>query len=195
MHREKPLDDMANEVPARPAEEHAGGEPTTALENGAGLEGGSRNGLHPDEGGQQPQGDLSWQQEEKLTAERNRLQNEERRLAKQEETRRARLAAWKSFMQSEQRDLELRKNGQLARLLGEPQPGEPPAALQRLASTDQKQAEEGLVTLMSNGKTFYKHIEELSEEDMPARKAAERLRTTWLKERRDGWLGRGGDHQ
>jgi hypothetical protein len=196
MHKEQPLNDMANEVPTHPAEEHAGGEPKAALENGAGQEGRVRDGLqHPDEGGQRPQGELSWQEEEVLTAERNRIQNEERRLAKKEETRRARLAAWKLFMQAEQQDLELRKNGQLVGLLGKPQPGESPAALRRLVSADQRQAEKELVTLMSNGKTSYKHIEELSEEDMPARKAAERLRTTWLKERRDGWLGRGGDYQ
>ncbi len=185
MHKGQPLNDMASEVPTRPGEEHAGGE----------LKTGARDGLHPDDGGQRPQGDLSWQQEEALAAERNRIQNEERRLAKQEEARRARLAAWKAFMQGEQRDLDLRKGGRLARLLGEPQPGESPEALRRLTSIDQQQAEEELVTLMSNGKTSYKHIEELSEDDMPARKAAERLRTTWLKERRDGWLGHRGDYQ
>ena len=94
-------------------------------------------------------------------------------------------------MQKERQALELRKDGQLAKLLGEPLQGEPSAALRRLASEDQKQAEEGLVALMSSGKVFYKHLEELSEEDMPARIAANRLRTTWLKERFDGWLGHG----
>ncbi|CAN5872488.1 hypothetical protein BH23ACT11_BH23ACT11_27690 [soil metagenome] len=153
-----------------------------------------RNGLSHNEGPHGPQDELTWQQEEKLAAEQTRVQNEQRRIAKNEEVRRARLATWKSFMQTVQRDLDLRKDGGLARLLGNPQPGESPAALQRLATADQSQAEEQMVTLMSGGKTFYKHIEELSEEDMPARIAAERLRTTWLKERRDGWLGRrGGD--
>jgi hypothetical protein len=94
-------------------------------------------------------------------------------------------------MQAELRELELRKDGQLVRLLGEPLPGEPTVALQRLASEDRRQAEEGLVALMSNGKVFYKHLKELSEEDMPARVAAKRLRTTWLKERQDGWLVHG----
>ena len=32
---------------------------------------------------------------------------------------------------------------------------------------------------------------ELCPEEMPARVAANRLRETWLKERLDGWLGRG----
>ena len=96
-------------------------------------------------------------------------------------------------MQAERRELELRKDGQLATLLGASLPGEPPAALRRLASEDRRQAEEELVALTSNGKTSYKHLEELSARDMPARIAASRLRTTWLKERGDGWLARGGD--
>ncbi|MDX6380090.1 MAG: hypothetical protein QOI57_1114 [Rubrobacteraceae bacterium] len=96
------------------------------------------------------------------------------------------------FMQAELRELELRKDGQLARLLGEPLPGEQPAAVLQLASEDRRQAEEGVVALMSNGKVYYKHLEELSEEDMAARVAAKRLRTTWLKERQeDRWYGRG----
>src|SRR5215210_3438261 len=55
----------------------------------------------------------------------------------------------------ERRELELRKGGQLARMLGEPLPGEPRAELLRLASEDRSQAEEGLVALMSDGEVFY----------------------------------------
>jgi hypothetical protein len=102
-----------------------------------------------------------------------------------EERSQARLTAFESFMLAERRELELRKDGQLSRLLGEPLPGEVPAALQRLAYEDRRQAEEGLVALMSEGKVFYKHIEELSEEDLPARIAANRMRQTWLKERQE----------
>jgi hypothetical protein len=91
-------------------------------------------------------------------------------------------------MQAERRELELRKDGQLARLLGEPLRGEPPEALLRLASEDRRQAEEGLVGLISNGEAFYKHLEELSEGDMPTRIAANRLRTTWLKDRQEDRL-------
>ena len=112
---------------------------------------------------------------------------EQTRKKKQEEE----VAAWKRFVKTEQRQLQLRKDGQLARLLGEPLPGELPAILQKLASEDRRQAERGLVALMSGGETFYKAIDDLAPEDMPARIAANRLRTTWLKERRDGWLGRG----
>lgn len=115
------------------------------------------------------------------------LRREQNRKRKQAEE----AAAWKHFVQAEQRQLQLRKEGQLAKLLGEPLPGELPAILQRLASEDRIQAERGLVALTSGGKTFYKAIDDLGPEDMPARIAANRLRTTWLKERRDGWLGRG----
>src|ERR671913_75971 len=90
----------------------------------------------------------------------------------------------------EHRELELRREGQLAELLGEALAGETPAALLRLAREDQRQAEEGLVALTSNGKTYYKLVEELTEGDMGARIAADRLREAWLKERRDRWLGR-----
>ena len=93
-------------------------------------------------------------------------------------------------MQAERRELELKKNGELAKMLGEPLPGEPPAEMLRLASEDRKQAEEGLVALMYDGEVIYKPLEELCVEDMPARIAATRSRTAWLKERQeDRWFG------
>ena len=146
-----------------------------------------RDGAHGYERAQEWQADLP----RKRAEERSRARQEERSRAREEELSRARDAAWKSFMQKERRALQLRKDGQLAGLLGEPLPGESAAALRRLAFEDQRQAEEGLVALMSVGKITYKHLAELSEKDMPARIAAYRLRETWLKERRDGWLGRG----
>src|SRR5215218_5804159 len=143
-----------------------------------------RDGEHRDERADQWQRSLS------------RDRAEERRLARLEEERsRARKAAWESFMRKEWRELELRKDGQLAELLGEALAGESPAALRRLAREDQRQAEEGLVALTSNGKMYYKLVEELTEEDMAARIAADRLRETWLKERRDGWLDYGGGYR
>ena len=138
-----------------------------------------RDGPHHDERADR------WQ--EGLPRKRARYRERER----VRERSRARLAAaWKPFIRVELLELELRKEGQLARMLGEPLPGEPPATLRRLAADDRRQAEAGLLALTSNGKTAYKHIDELCEQDMPARIAANRLRTTWLKERRDGWLGR-----
>ena len=121
---------------------------------------------------------------------RERAQDRKRERA-EERSRAQRAAEWDRFLQAELRELELRKGGQLARLLGQPLPGEPQAALERLVLEDKRQAEEGLVALMSKGKVSYKHMDELCPEDIPARIAANRLRTTWLKERQDGWLGRG----
>jgi hypothetical protein len=195
MQKNQRVDDMAVDVLARQAGARAGrtGEPfeealKAVLETEAGRQLGElRDGAHAYERAQQWQEDLP----RKRAEERSRAVHEERSRARKEELSRARDAAWKSFMQAERSELELRKDGQLAGLLGEPLPGESPAALRRLASGDQRQAEEGLVALMSGGKVFYKHVEDLSEKDMPARVAANRLRTTWLKERLDGWLGRG----
>jgi hypothetical protein len=151
-----------------------------------------RDGVHRDERAEQWQPNLLRERAEERRLARLR---EERRRLKEEERNRARKAAWESFMRKERRDLELRKEGQLAELLGEALAGEPPAALRRLAREDQRQAEEGLVALTSNGKTYYKLVEELTEEDMGARIAADRLREAWLKERRDRWLDYGGGSQ
>lgn len=125
----------------------------------------------------------------------SQLERQQELARKREESRRRKhadeAAAWKEFMQSERREIEKRQNGQLAQLLGKPLPGELPGALQQLAAHDQRQAQKGLVALMTGGNTTYKPLEDLSPEDMPARIAANRLRITWLKERRDQWLGRG----
>ncbi len=188
MHEKQRVANMAVEVLARQAGARAErtGEPLEgALKGVLETEAGRqleelRDGPHCDEKAQQ------WQED--LAPERAK---ERRSQARQEELNRTRLIAWESFMQAELRELELRKAGQLARQLGDPLPGESPAAVLRLVSEDRRQAEEGLVALMSSGKVFYKNVEELSEEDMPGRVAANRLRTTWLKERRDRWLAHG----
>jgi hypothetical protein len=125
------------------------------------------------------------------SARRADTADDSRRREREQEKSQARAAAWELFMETERRELRLRQDGQLGRLLGDPQPGEPPAALERLAGEDRRQAQDGLVALMTMGKVSYKHLDELSPEDMPARAAANRLRTTWLKERRDGWLAQG----
>ncbi len=51
------------------------------------------------------------------------------------------------------------------------------------------------MALTTNGKMFYKLVEELTEGDMAARIAAARLREAWLKERRNRWLDYGGGPQ
>ena len=148
-----------------------------------------RDGLHRDERAEEWQPSLPRERAEERRLARLR---EERRRLQEEERSRVRKAAWESFMRKERLELELRKDGQLAGLLGEALAGETPAALRRLALEDQRQAQEGLVAITSNGKTYYKLVEELTEGDMAARIAADRLREAWLKERRDGWLHYGG---
>ena len=183
MQKNQRVAEMAIDVLARQAGERAErtGEPfEEALKAVLKTEAGRqlrelRDGPHRDERAQDWQEDLTQQR----ARERKRERAEERSRVQQ-------AAVWKRFMQAELREMELRKGGQLARLLGEPLPGEPPAALERLASEDRRQAEEGLVALMSGGKVSYKHIDELSPEDRQARIAANSLRTTWLKERLDG---------
>jgi hypothetical protein len=194
MQQNQSVSEMATEVLARQAGARARrtGESLEAalravLQTEAGRRLGQlRDGEHRDERAEQWQPSLSRERAE----ERRQAQLEERRRLKAEERVRARKAAWESFMRRERRELKLRREGQLAELLGEALAGETPAALLRLAREDQRQAEEGLVALTSNGKTYYKLVEELTEADMGARIAADRLREAWLKERRDRWLGR-----
>ena len=190
LRKKQRVADMATAVLARQAEARAErtGEPfeealEAVLETEAGRQLAElRDGPHRDEEAGRWQEDLPLKRAKK----RKQTRQEERNRAEQD-------AAWTLFMQAELRELELRKDGQLARLLGEPLPGESPAALRRLASEDRRQAEEGLVALMSNGKVGYKHVDELSPKDLPARIALNRARTTWLKDRRDVWLGYGDD--
>jgi hypothetical protein len=197
MQQNQSVSEMATEVLARQAGARAKrtGESLeealrAVLQTEAGrLLGELRDGEHRHERAEQWQPNLPRERAEERRLARLR---EERRRLREEERIRARKADWESFMRKERRELELRKDGQLAELLGAALAGEPPAALQRLAREDQRQAEEGLVALTSNGKTYYKLVEELTEGDMGARIAADRLREAWLKERRDGWLDYGG---
>src|ERR671913_1014691 len=194
MQQNQSVSEMATEVLARQAAARAKrtGESLEAalravLQTEAGRRLGQlRDGEHRDERAKQWQPSLARERAE----ERRQAQLEERRRLKAEERVRARKAAWESFMRKERRELKLRKDGQLAGLLGEALVGESTAALRRLAREDQRQAKEGLVALTSNGKTYYKLVEELTEGDMGARMAADRLREAWLKERRDRGVGR-----
>jgi hypothetical protein len=178
--------DMADEVLARQARlrvERTGEPFEGALEAVLGTEAGRqlrelRDGPYRDQSVEQWQEDMA----RKRAQMRARERSEKEKRAQQAD-------AWKRFVRTERRELELRKEGQLARVLAEPLPGEPSEALRRLASEDQRQAEEGLVALMRGGKASYKRLDELSPDDMPARIAANRARTGWLKERRDAWSG------
>ena len=196
MQKNQSVSEMATEVLARQAAaraKHTGESLEAALRAVLQTEAGRRlvklrDGVH--RGGRADEWQPSLLRER--AEERRQEKLEERRRLSKEERIRARKAAWESFMRKERRELELRKEGQLAGLLGEALAGESPAALGRLALEDQRQAEEGLVALTRSGKMYYKLLEELTEEDMGARIAAARLREAWLKERRDGWLDYGG---
>jgi hypothetical protein len=199
MQENQRVADMAEEVLARQAGTRAErtGEAfevalTAVLQTEAGRQlARLRDGPHRGELAKRWQDDLPRERAE----ERSRARREELAWQRKQERERVqalrRDALWERFMREELRELEKRKGGQLAELLGEALPGEPSAALERLAREDRRQAQDGLVALMSMGKMSYKHLDELSPKDMPARAAANRLRTTWLKERRDGWLARG----
>ena len=193
MHKDQRVADMEDEVLARQAgtrAERAGKTIEVALTAVLATEAGRqlgelRDGPDGEKKAQRWQEDLAQRRaQERNAQERKREQANEKQRAQE-------AAAWELFMQDELRKLEKRKAGELADLLGEALPGEPSTALQRLADEDRRQAEEELVALMSMGKVSYKHLDELSPQDMPARIAANRLRTTWLKERRDGWLSGG----
>ena len=90
---------------------------------------------------------------------------------------------WEKYMEVERRELEQRKNGQLGRALGLALPGESQEELARIAEEDQRRALEGLVELRSGDEVWYKHIEELTREDRPARIESENARAAWIRER------------
>src|SRR5215218_9584340 len=156
MQMNQSVSEMATEVLARQAgarAKHTGESLEAASRAVLQTEAGQRlvwlrDGEHRDEKAKQWQPNLPQERAE----ERRQGKLEERRRLSKEERIRARKAAWESFMRRERRELELRKEGQLAELLGEALAGETPAALQRLAREDQRQAEEGLVALTSSGK-------------------------------------------
>jgi len=196
MQENQSVSEMATQVLAQQAGARAGrtGEPfyralKGVLETDAGqLLGALRREEHRDERASEWHSNLPLERAE----ERRQLRLEERVRLREAERSRAHQAAWESFMRKERREIELRKDGQLALLLGEALADESPAALRKLAREDRRQAEEGLVALTSNGSVHYKRVDELIEGDMEARIAADRLRTAWLKARRDEWLGYGG---
>lgn len=177
MHKKQLVSDMVNGVISRQAIvlSERTGEPfgdaiDAVLKTVAGRQLGElRDGSHRDERAEQ------WQVA--LAPERAK---ERRRTRQEERSRSLEDAAWTLFMQSEMRELELRKDGQLAGALDRMR-GTTSAVLRRLASEDQRQAEEGLVALTSGGKVSYKRLEDLTPEDRPARITSNRLRTTWLK--------------
>ncbi len=91
--------------------------------------------------------------------------------------------AWGRFLAAERSMLEQRRRGGLAQALGRPLPGESPEELEWLIIEDQHLAEEGFVELRSGDEVWFKHIDDLTHEDRPARIEAENTRRAWLMER------------
>jgi len=87
------------------------------------------------------------------------------------------------FLAAERSILEQRRSGGLAQALGDPLPGESPAELRWMIFEDQHLAEEGLVELRSGGEVRFKHVDDLTYDDRPARIEAENARRAWLMER------------
>jgi hypothetical protein len=100
-----------------------------------------------------------------------------------EESHKTHQELWEQYMEVERRELEQRRNGQLGRALGLALPGESQVELQRIAEEDQYKAERGLVELRSGDKVWYKHIDEITRDDRPARIESENARAAWIQER------------
>ena len=88
--------------------------------------------------------------------------------------------AWERHMRLERELLAQRRDGKLAHAIGKALPGESPQDLEQMAREDQRQAEEGLVTLLWGGQFSHKHIDQLTPENLLARLEAERAQVNWL---------------
>ena len=92
--------------------------------------------------------------------------------------------AWRLYLAAERRELRMRQEGHIAKLLGRALPDESPEELKQLAEEDRLRANEGLVELLDKrGKITYKRIDELTPGDRTARTRAEGVQIEWLAER------------
>jgi hypothetical protein len=90
-----------------------------------------------------------------------------------------------ALLEAERQQLEMRKEGHLAKLLGDPLPDESPEELKRLAEDDRLKALEGLVALKTeSGEIVYQPLEDLTTQDRRRRIRAEGERVDWIVERR-----------
>jgi hypothetical protein len=92
-------------------------------------------------------------------------------------------AAWEGYMQMERTQLTQRASGQMRRAIGRVLKGESEEDLERIAAEDQRRAKEVMVPLRKDGRVYYKHISDLTREDVAARLEAERFTVMWLKGR------------
>ncbi|WP_047864770.1 hypothetical protein [Rubrobacter aplysinae] len=94
-------------------------------------------------------------------------------------------SGWEQFIEKQRREIEARRNGQLARLLIVVLPEESGEELGRMVEEEQRRAQEGLVELGQGEEARYKHVDELTAGDVPARLEAESDRAAWLAARMD----------
>ncbi len=92
---------------------------------------------------------------------------------------------WEQFLEAERRALQERKGGQLARTLDKALPGESQEELDELTQEDRGRADEGLVEVLREGEKLFKHIDELTPEDVQGRIRAERARRLWIQARQE----------
>jgi hypothetical protein len=88
--------------------------------------------------------------------------------------------AWDKHMRLERELLAQRRDGKLAKAVGKALPGESPQDLEQMAREDRSRAEEGLVSMLWGGQLSYKHVDELTPENLLARLEAEREQVNWL---------------
>jgi hypothetical protein len=89
--------------------------------------------------------------------------------------------AWERYLEAERRELEMRKEGHFAKLLGSPLPDESPEELKRLAEDDRLRALKGLVALKTeSGEIVYRPLEDLTRQDRRRRVRAEGERVDWI---------------
>jgi hypothetical protein len=88
--------------------------------------------------------------------------------------------AWERDMRLERELLAQRRDGKLAKAIGNALLGESPQDLEGMAREDRSKAEEGLVTLLWGGQLSYKDIDELTPENLLAKLEAERAQVNWL---------------
>jgi hypothetical protein len=101
--------------------------------------------------------------------------------------------AWLRYLAAEREALMLRANGLLSLALSAVQPGESKEDLERMAAEDERLAREGLLRLIAeNGSVSLKHIDDLTPDDVAARRRAETQLLGFLRMRTYGHLERSG---
>lgn len=103
--------------------------------------------------------------------------------------------AWLRYLAAEREALLLRASGLLSHVFASVRSGESREELDRIAQEDERLAQEGLLRLLGeDGYVCLKHVDDLTPEDVPARRRAEVQLLDFLRERTRGHLERSGRH-